>query len=183
MFNSWRLEHSEWLDCRLIHLQYFRSHECEHLRMHLIFVEILLQLMICILEYHFLLDGWADLVENPKCTGIWHKLFMLCQHEKERVLERFGVQRDIIKKLHHTCYQLEWHEGHSFLVVQELLKDKLVIANHMNWQARVDNKFFKVRSQSLHHPLLAFRQWFGITEIEQWCTENNTCNIEAGIVK
>lgn len=90
---------------------------------------------------------------------------MFCQHEKQGVLERLGVERDIIEKLHHTCYQLERHEGHSFLVVQELLEDEFVIANHMDWQPWIYDEFFKMWRQSLHHHLFTFRQWFRIAEV------------------
>jgi hypothetical protein len=42
---------------------------------------------------------------------------MLSKHKEKGVIEGFEVQRDIIKKLHHACYQPERHEGHGFFIL------------------------------------------------------------------
>jgi hypothetical protein len=126
------VELPEWLhDMRVIPHYGFRD-ELQDTGMHLVFLEILLELVVCALEDDFFLDEGSGTVEALLRSLVADQVLMLCHHEKQGVLKLPHVEGYVIEEFHHTVDELERHEGYGLLVLKELFENELVTADHVN---------------------------------------------------
>jgi len=69
------------------------------------------------------------------------KLLIDNEYEDRKRKVPWHIQGDVIEVLHHASYQLEGHERHDFPILEELLEDDLVTADHVSGKAWVNTEF------------------------------------------
>ena len=106
--------------------------------MHLIFLKIFLELMVCAFEDYLLFNEGSSTIEALLSSLVVDQVLMLSHHEKQRVLKLPHVERYIIEEFHHTVNELERHEWYGLLVLKELFENELVTTDHVNGKTWVD---------------------------------------------
>jgi hypothetical protein len=101
------IELTEWLHNMWIIPHYGFCDELQDTRMHLVFLEIFLELMVCALEDYLFLNEGSGTVEALLRSLVADQVLMICHHEKQRVLKLPHVERYVIEEFHHTVNELK----------------------------------------------------------------------------
>ena len=132
------IELSKWLhNVRVVPHNGFCD-ELQDTGMHLIFLKIFLELMVCAFEDYLLFNEGSSTIEALLSSLVVDQVLMLSHHEKQRVLKLPHVERYVIEEFHHTVNELERHEWYGLLVLKELFENELVTTDHVNGKTWVD---------------------------------------------
>jgi hypothetical protein len=101
------IDFAEWLHHMWVVPHYGFGDELEDAGMHLVLLEIFLQLVVCALEHDFLLDEGSGTVEALLGSLVVDQVLVLRHHEKQGVLKLPNVERYVIEEFHHTVDELE----------------------------------------------------------------------------